>query len=86
MKPGIICGIIARLAHYRLSLHLSTVVHQHSCADCTVIRFRANELELEPAVLSTKIIAQQGRGFVHVYDQYVYIAVVVEISKCAAST
>ena len=38
MKAKIVRGIIARLAHHRLRLHLPTVMHQHPRADCAAIR------------------------------------------------
>src|SRR5215469_15327149 len=85
MEAGIIGRIIARLAHSSLCLHLVSIVDQHSGANGAAIRLHALELNFDPVLFSRKIVPQKGGRFVHVDDEDIDVAIVVEIAKSAAA-
>ena len=59
MEARIVGGIKARLSYKFLRLALAATVTRNSRANGASIRLRANQLQLEPVIVSAKIVAQQ---------------------------
>jgi hypothetical protein len=85
MQPRIVTGVVAGLTDESLSLDLISIVRNDSRADRASIRFHSFEFDLEPVLFALKIVSQKRRWLIHVHDQYVQVAVVIEIAKRAAA-
>ncbi len=83
MQPGVIAGVVARLTDYGLHLFLTTIMGDHASPDGASVGFDALQFHFNPALLRVNIIAQQRRRLVHIHDQDVHVAVVIEVSKSA---
>ena len=58
---------------------------EHSRPNPAAIRLHSLKLDLDPVLLSRKIVSQQRRRLVHVDDENVYVPIVVEIAERAAA-
>ena len=85
METGIIAGVIAGLAHDSLSLDFRAVMSDDASSDCAAVRLHALQLNLEPVLLAVQIVSQQRWRLVHVDDQHVDVAVIVEVAEGAAA-
>ena len=66
-------------------VHLGAAARRHQDArayGCPV-QFRLNELDLDPVVAISSIIAPQGRGLVHIKDENVNVAIMFIIVRSA---
>src|SRR3954469_18585779 len=53
----------------------------HAGADCASVRLRANTFHLQPVVFRRAVISQQRRRFVHIDDDYVDVAIIIEVPE-----
>src|SRR3954463_5145499 len=53
----------------------------HAPADGASIRFRANTFHLQPVIFRGAVISQQRRRFVHIDDDYVDVAIIIEVPE-----
>ncbi len=82
MKTQIALGIEARL-----SKHLLTLLPLPCPCDCDganggTVRRGSDQFHLNPMISVPQVVPQKRRGLVHVHDKNVYVAIVIEISKC----
>jgi len=71
----------ARLAQHGLCLGLASVMDQHPSTNGAAIGFYALQFHLDPIGLTAKVIAQERGRFIEIDDEYVDIAVIVEVSE-----
>src|SRR6266550_7426972 len=86
MQPEVILRIIARSAHHLINLAMFAGRHFDTSADGRSIRARPHALEHDPIVLVAALVAQQGGWPIQVVDDYVDIAIVVEVPNGAAAS
>src|SRR5258708_14101550 len=84
MEPGIIGGVRAGLTYECLRLHLVAVMGYDTSSDCTSVRLHALQFYLQPVLLDFQIVSQQRRGLIHIDNQHIDVAVVVEVAKSTA--
>ena len=85
MESGIVAGVIAGLTYKCLRLNLVAVVSQDAGTDCTSIRLHALQLYLQPVLADFQIVSQQRRWFIHIDNQHIHVAVVVEVAAVIPS-
>src|SRR5436309_6906994 len=83
MQPQIIRGVKARLAQHLLRLNPASISGSHAGSNRAAVRFHSDQLDLQPMVVASQIVAQQRWRLVEVDDQDIDIAVVIEIAECA---
>ena len=68
-------------------IHLRVIASDdaHPRADGGAIALRSNQFDLDPVLLVAAIVAQQGRDVIHVQDQCVDVAIVVEVAESGAA-
>src|SRR6266481_10053738 len=84
MEAQIVLRNIAGLAQDGLHLLPSAGLHRHNRANRASIRLRPFEPDPDPMVLRLQIVAQQRWGLVHIHNQHVDVAIVVEVSEGCA--
>src|SRR5450432_449264 len=84
VQAPVVGRIETGLCDYFLSLQPSTVSHGYSRADGASIAFGAHQLDLDPMVGPGHIVAKQGWRLVHVHDEDIDVAVIVEIAEGTA--
>src|SRR2546425_6333511 len=84
MQAQVILGVKAGLAEDLLGLPTPSGGRSYAGADGAAIGLQTNQLDLQPSILIPAIIAEQRRGLVHVHDEHIDIAIVVEVAECAA--
>ena len=85
MQTWIVAGVVAGLAQDRLRLDFRPIVHQHARSDRAAIRFHSLQLDLEPVLFRPSGHCAAERRLIHVHDQHVHIAVVVEVAESASA-
>ena len=83
MQTAIVGGVEARLRRDVLRLRAAAVSRDHARADGAAVRLHAHQQDLQPVAASGDVVPQQRRRFVHVDDDHVHVAIVVEIAECA---
>src|SRR5256885_12569870 len=53
----------------------------HARADGASVRLRANTFHLQPVVFRGAVISQHRRRFVHIDDDYVDVAIIIEVPE-----
>jgi len=81
VQTGVAGGKITGLTEHLLRLHLAAVADQDTCPDGVAIALHSFQTDLDPAVAVRRVVAQQRRRLIDVYDQGIHIAVVIEIAK-----
>src|SRR5579883_864428 len=76
---------ISALRQHRLRLPPIAVACHHRRADRRAVRLRALQQHFQPMAGASQIIAQQRGRLVHVHDQDVEVAVVIEIAESDAT-
>ena len=56
-------------------------MHNHSSTDRASVGFHALQFYLNPMLIGVNVISQQRRLLVHIGDQHVNVAVVVEVAE-----
>src|ERR1700735_4859167 len=84
MQAWIVARIVAGLAEYRLRLYFFAVVDQHAGSDRTAIRFHTLQLHFQPALFDCYVISQKRGRLIHVDDENVEVAIVIEVSEGAS--
>ena len=88
VQAAIVHGEVARLRGYFLRLLFAAVAGDHARADRASVRLRADQLHFDPMarlVALPHVVTEEGWRLIHVHDEYVDIAVVVEIAEGAAA-
>src|SRR5690348_5047134 len=85
MQTRVVAGIEAGLAHQRLGLFFFAVRSNYACANGAAVGLGSNQLDFEPVITALHVIAKERRRLVHVDDQDVEIAVVIEVPEGAAT-
>jgi len=81
MKARIIAGVIAALTYECLGLDAVAVVRQDAGSDCTSVGLYALQFDLQPVLLQHLIVSKQRRRLIHVDNQQVHVAIVVEVAE-----
>src|SRR5260221_5750187 len=76
----------SRRRHTRSLCDWSSDVCSSDLTDCSAIRARPDQLQLEPVVIPFEIVAQKRRRFIQIHDQNINVTVIVKITESAAST
>jgi len=84
VEPRIVAGVVARLAENGLRLDLGAVMHQYARPNCAAIRLHTLQLDLQPVLVGLHVIPQQRWRLVHIHDQHIHIAVIIEVAERAA--
>ena len=74
------------MAENALRLHFSAIMHENASPDRTAVGLHSLEFHLDPVWFSLNVVAQQRRWFVHVDDENVDVAVIVEIAEGTSAT
>src|SRR5260370_17423010 len=85
MQSQVVLRIKTRLAQNFLYLPPAARCDGDARAECRAIRPGANQLQLQPMIAILDVVPQQRRRLVHVPDDHVDIAIVVEISEPPAT-
>jgi hypothetical protein len=80
-----LCEKIAAAASYFAHLQRARIFQPHSGADSVPVRRPTRKLQHDPVVPRIRVIAEERRPLVHVRDEDVCIAVVVEIAERGAA-
>src|SRR5580658_6308039 len=83
MKARIVGGKETRLAQHGLELPPVAVTAKDFRPYRAPVRSCSNQFQLEPRPAFGLVIAQQGRRLVHVHDENIHIAVIVEVAESA---
>src|SRR5208337_1168414 len=81
VQAGIAAGIETALTYEALRLCFPAITGQNPGPDRAPIGLHALKFHLKPILLPLDVIAQQGRGLVHVYDEDVDVTIIIEIPE-----
>src|SRR6059036_1882163 len=85
MQAQVILGVKAGLAEDLLGLPTPSGGRGYAGPDGAAIGPQTNQLDLQPSILIPAIIAKQRRGLVHVHDEHIDIAIIVEVAERASA-
>src|SRR5262245_1219454 len=86
MNSQVVLRIVTAAAAHFINLRMMACDHELDArADTATVRFGSNGPNCNPIVVSRRIAAQQLRVRVDWVDHDVSVAVIIEISECAAS-
>ena len=83
MQALVVHRVETGLSAYLPRLYPVAVPCGHSCSDRAAIAAHSNQQDFQPVVLPRKIISQQGRRLVHVPNENVDVAIIVEVPESA---
>src|SRR3954469_22691817 len=73
------------MTKYFLRLLLAAVTDCDARANGAAVGFGSYQLYFEPVIIAAYIVSQQRGRLVHVHDQNIRVAIVVEVSKGATT-
>src|SRR5581483_3175424 len=59
--------------------------HAHAGADGAPVRLGSHTLHLQPAILRWGVVAQERRRLIHVDDDHIDVAIVIEVPECRSA-
>src|SRR5205823_5083401 len=71
------------LRKHLLRLATCAVTDRYAGSNGAAVALDSSELNFQPVFSAGNIVAKQGRRFVHVHDQHVHVAIVVEVTEGA---
>src|ERR1700730_3907680 len=86
MQPQIALRHDARPTVNLVDLRVGAGYDSHPGADRCAIALRSDELELNPVLRVTAVVAEKGRQVVEIQDYGVDVAVVIEIAESCPAT